>query len=344
MTVPVLRRVPVAVTLAIQLVIALVLAEGLLLAMYHYPAAWYPAGLRRFLTTEYFHRRDIVQLDDTHARYDPELVYTLQPGAFMFSNVEFSTQYVVNSLGLRDNQRSLAQPEIVVAGDSYAMGWGVQQEESFPELLERRTGRVVLNSGIASYGTVRERRLLDRVDLTRATTLVVQYDPNDFAENDEFAKQGNEYKASSREVWLDAIAQQRRSQRYWPFRMVYDAVVWIKRGVTGWPRGGFEPSSYPADAAADRFINALIHASPKDLGGLQVFVFDVDPNPAFIRALDAARRNEKYPAYIRNLRVVDLSPKLTPDMRYVLDDHLNAKGHAAIAEALFAEMDAATSR
>ena len=180
MRVPVLRRAPFAVILAIQLVIAALLAEGLLLAMYHYPAAWYPAGLRRFLTTEYFNRRDIVQLDERHARYDPELFYTLQPGAFMFENVEFSTQFVVNTLGVRDNQRSLTQPEIVVAGDSYAMGWGVQQDESFPELLERRTGRLVLNAAVSSYGTVRERRMLDRVDLSRATTLIVQYDAERF--------------------------------------------------------------------------------------------------------------------------------------------------------------------
>jgi hypothetical protein len=338
-SVPVLRRAPFAAILAIELVIALVLAEGLLLAMYYFPARWYPAGLRNFLTTEYFHRRHIIQLDDRHARYDPELVYTLQPGAFVFSNVEFSTQYVVNSIGVRDNQRSLAQPEIVVAGDSYAMGWGVGQEESFPDLIEQRTGRTVLNTGIASYGTVRERRLLDRVDTSRMTTLIVQYDPNDFAENDEFAKQGNEYRASSRDVWLDAIAQQRSGQRYRPFRMVYDAVVWIKRGITGWPRGGFEPASYPPDAAAERFLNAMIHASTHDLGAVQLIVFDVDRGPAFIRALDAARRNEKYPPYIRNLRVVDLSQALTPAMHYVLDDHLNARGHAAIADALIGAIE-----
>jgi hypothetical protein len=334
-----LRRAPFAVILAIQLVMALVLAEGLLLAMYHYPAAWYPGGLRRFLTTEYFHRRDIVQLDERHARYDPELVYTLQPGAFMFENVEFSTQYVVNTLGVRDNQRSLTQPEIVVAGDSYAMGWGVQQEESFPELLERRTGRVVLNTAIASYGTVRERRMLDRVDLSRARTLIVQYAPNDFGENDEFLKNGNRYTASRREEWLAAIAEQQRRARYWPFRMVYDTVVWIKRGITGWPRGGFEPTHYPSEAAAERFLNALMHASPGDLSTLHIIVTDMDSDPAFIRALDRLRRSEAYPPHIRNLRVVDLSQRLTPDMRYVLDDHLNARGHAVIADALMEVMD-----
>jgi len=332
--VPVLRRAPLAVVLAIQLVISMLLAEGLLLAMYHHPAAWYPAGLRRFLTTEYFNRRDIVQLDERHARYDADLFYTLQPGAFMFENVEFSTQFVVNTLGVRDNQRSLTQPEIVVAGDSYAMGWGVQQDESFPELIERRTGRRVLNAAVSSYGTVREARLLDRVDLSRTTTLIVQYAPNDFNENDEFLTRGNQYMPSRREEWLAAIAEQRRRGRYWPFRMVYDSVVWIKRGITGWPQGGFEPTHYPPDAAAERFLNALMHASRKDLSALRIVVLDIDEDPAFIRALDRLRQSETYPPYIRGMRVVDLSGRLTPDLRYVLDDHLNARGHAAIADAL----------
>jgi lysophospholipase L1-like esterase len=122
--------------------------------------------------------------------------------------------------------------------------------------------------------------------------------------------------------------------------MTYDAVVWIKRGITGWPRGGFEPTSYPADAAAGRFINAMVHASTRDLGNVQLIVFDGDPNPAFIRALDAARRSEQYPAYIRNLHAVDLSKTLGPEMHYVLDGHLNAKGHAAIADALMDMMKA----
>jgi lysophospholipase L1-like esterase len=328
------RGAAIGLVLVVQVAIALALAEGVLLAMYRFPAAWYPAGLMNFLRTEYFYSRHIVQMDDRTARYDPELFYTLQPGAFVFSNPEFSTQFVVNREGLRDNQRSLEQPEIVVAGDSYAMGWGVQQDESFPEVLERRTGRRVLNMAVSSYGTVRERRMLDRIDLSRATALIVQYAPNDFGENEEFRKRGNQYTASSREEWLAAIAEQRRRGRYWPFRMVYDAVVWIKRGITGWPRGGFEPSHYPPDAAAELFLNALMRASPRDLGALQIIILDIDPDPGFIRALDRLHRSDTYPAYIRGIRVLDLSGRLTPDLHYLLDDHLNAKGHQAIADAL----------
>ena len=328
------RPAAIGLFLVFQLVVALVLAEGLLVGMYRHPAAWYPAGLLNFLRTEYFFSRRIVQLDERTARFDAELLYTLQPGAFTFSNPEFSTQYVVNREGLRDNQRSLEQPEIIVAGDSYAMGWGVQQDESFPELLEHRTGRRVLNTAISSYGTVRERRVLDRIDLSRARTLIVQYAPNDFTENEQFLKNGNRYTASSREDWLAAIAEQRRRAKYWPFRMVYDTVVWIKRGITGWPRGGFEPSHYPPDRAAELFLNALMHASPRDLSALQIIVIDVDSDPAFIRALDRLHRSEMYPPYIRSLRVVDLSQRLTPDVHYVLDDHLSPRGHVAIADAL----------
>ena len=328
------RPAAIGLVLVFQLAIALVLAEGLLLVMYYHPAAWYPAGLRNFLQTRYFYGRRIVQMDERTARYDSELFYTLQPGAFTFSNVEFSTTYVVNREGVRDNQRSLEQPEIVVAGDSYAMGWGVEQDESFPELLEQRTGRRVLNTAIASYGTVRERRILDRIDLSRATTLIVQYAANDFSENDEFLKNGNRYTASSRADWLAAIAEQRRRAKYWPFRMVYDSVVWIKRGITGWPRGGFEPSHYPPEAAAERLLNALMHASSSDLSRLRIIVIDVDPDPAFIHALDRLHGAERYPAHIRSLRVVDLSQRLTPAMHYLLDDHFNARGHAAVADAL----------
>ena len=333
------RGATIGLVLVVQVAIALVLSEVVLLAMYRYPAAWYPAGLENFLRTEYFQRRRIVQMDERTARYDPGLFYTLQPGAFMFSNPEFSTQFVVNRIGVRDNQRSLEQPEIVVAGDSYAMGWGVQQDESFPELVERRTGRRVLNAAVSSYGTVRERRMLDRIDLSRTTTLVVQYAPNDFIENDEFLKRGNQYTASSREQWLAAIAEQRRRARYWPFRMVYDSVVWIKRGITGWPRGGFEPTHYPPDTAAERFLNALMHASPRDLSALRIIVIDIDDDPAFIRALDRLHRSETYPAYIRGIRVLDLSGRLTPEMRYTLDDHLNPRGHQAIADALMSVID-----
>jgi hypothetical protein len=332
---PQTRVVAIVVLLAVQGVIGLVLAEGLLWAMYQHPAAWYPSAIRNFLGFEYFYRRHIIQLDERFARFDPELLYTLRPGAFTFANVEYSTAYAVNSLGVRDDERSLAQPEIVVVGDSYAMGWGVQQDETFPQVLERRTGRRVLNTAVSSYGTVREMLMLNRVDLRTATTLIVQYCSNDFNENEEFERNGNRHVSSSRDAWLRAAVPPRRVPRYWPLPMVYGAATWIKRGIEGRPRGGFEASKLPpANEAARLFVNALIRAPKQDLSRLRIIVTDIDPDPGFIIALDRLHRSPEYPDYIRNMIVVDVSARLTRDQYYVIDDHLRPSGQAAIADAL----------
>ena len=96
----------------------------------------------------------------------------------------------MNSLGVRDDEASLASPRIIVAGDSYAMGWGVDQEKTFAQLLEKETGTRVLNAGISSYGTAREMALLKRVDLSRLAFLIIQYSDNDYIENKGFVHFG----------------------------------------------------------------------------------------------------------------------------------------------------------
>jgi lysophospholipase L1-like esterase len=332
------RRAHIALVLFFQLVVGIVLAEAILAAMYAHPSRHYPLALIRFFRWQYFYRRSIVQLDTGRARYDAELLYTLRPGRFTFANVEYSTPYEVNSLGVRDDEASLAQPAIVVAGDSYAMGWGVDQGDAFPQVIERKTGVRVLNAAVSSYGTVREMRLLDRIDMSRATTLVVQYCANDVDENEQFERHGNRHVPSGEREWLEAIAAQQRTARYRPFRMLYDSAVWIKRGIEGHQWGGFEAYAPPPNRAAALFLNALAHASRQDLTRLRIVVTDPDANPAFIRALDRLHGDPRYPAHIRALRVVDVSALMTPDVQYVLDDHLTPRGHELIADAVIAAM------
>ncbi|HKB10040.1 MAG TPA: hypothetical protein VKD69_05290 [Vicinamibacterales bacterium] len=332
------RRALIALVLVFQIIVGVVLGEGVLLAMYSLVSPRYPPALLEFFRWEYFYRRNIVQLDTDRARYDAELLYTLRPGRFTFANIEYTTQYVVNSLGVRDDEASLVQPEIVVAGDSYAMGWGVQQDEAFPQVIARKTKRRVLNAAVASYGTVREMRLLDRVDMSHATTLVIQYCANDFDENEQFEQRGNRHAPGREQEWLDAIATQRRTARYRPLRMLYDSAIWIKRGIEGHHWGGFEPYTPPADRAAELFLNALLHAPHQDLTRLRIVVTDPDADHRFIRALDRLHGDQRYPPHIRAMRIVDVSALMTPDVHYVLDDHLTARGHQLIADAVIAAL------
>ena len=74
-------------------------------------------------------------------------------------------------------------------GDSFAMGWGVNDNETFSYLLEKKINRPVYNLGVSGYGTVRElirfkeANLLDKID-----TIIIQYCYNDYGENVDYSK------------------------------------------------------------------------------------------------------------------------------------------------------------
>ena len=61
----------------------------------------------------------------------------------------FSIEYVTNSYGARDIERSVhsTQPRTVVLGDSFMEGWGLPADERVSNILEKRTGREHLNFG-----------------------------------------------------------------------------------------------------------------------------------------------------------------------------------------------------
>ena len=59
------------------------------------------------------------------------------------------------------------------------MGWGVEQQETFAQIIEARTGLTVLNATVSSYGTAREIMSLKRLNSERMRFLVIQYSNND---------------------------------------------------------------------------------------------------------------------------------------------------------------------
>ena len=73
----------------------------------------------------------------------------------------------INSLGLRDDEVSLAKPEgvvrILMLGDSVTFGWGVLQDDTVSAILEKLLNETpgaktieVVNSGVGNYNTVQE--------------------------------------------------------------------------------------------------------------------------------------------------------------------------------------------
>ncbi len=101
---------------------------------------------------------------------DPPRRYRLRPGhqGSLSNGAEFSTHVAINSLGLRgpESRRQATQPRILVLGDSFVFGWGVEIEASMVAgvqlgLRQDYSELEVLNGGLPGFG------LRDEVDWLR---------------------------------------------------------------------------------------------------------------------------------------------------------------------------------
>ena len=112
----------------------------------------------------------------------PQLVYELQPNISM----DFGhTELVTNGDGLRSrSDYAIEKPEntlrIVGLGDSGIFGWGVEQDEPFPAVLEKNlnarndgTHYEVLNLGVPAYNTWQEVEMLKYKGLKYKPDIVV---------------------------------------------------------------------------------------------------------------------------------------------------------------------------
>ena len=272
-------------------------------------------------------------------RYDPELTYTLRPGRFRFRAREFDNLFEVNSRGLRDDEESLAGPEIIVLGDSHAMGWGVEQKDTFASRLAAATGRRVLNAGIPSYGTARELGLLARLDTSRLTVLVVQYCSNDYRENRAWVDGGGALEIKGAAEYEQLSRGHREAVAYRFGKHVLGlARVLLERLRDGEEAIRFPPLDDPGPENEAAVFADVLASSAVDLSGVRIVVLELNANAAndrlFLDRLQAELARDDLPASVRNLVTVDVSDALDAGHYYVLDSHMTPAGHDVVAELL----------
>src|SRR4029450_4017411 len=137
------NRLKTAALIIFNIVMACALLEGVFLVFLHVPraTAMAPRPVRRLVQQIYRHfNRTLIQFDDACAVYDPEGTYTLKPRTCTFGDLEFKNTFNVNRVGVRDDEASLDGPEIIVLGDSHAMGWWVAQRQTLSLVLARKWG------------------------------------------------------------------------------------------------------------------------------------------------------------------------------------------------------------
>lgn len=297
---------------------------------------WLFPALRKYY---HEHDRKILQMYPEFAHYDSTLFYALNTGTWTFSNREFSNEYHINSACVRDDEASLNAPEIIVLGDSYTLGWGVDQNENYPALLEEMLGAKVLNTGVSSYGTAREVKSLERFNTDSLKILIIQYCPNDLRENQDCVFSGNVLNVSTEKNYNLACENHQATAGYFPFKHILNIP------------GYFNPKEKPKPAApmpemkidssrligtAEAFVS-ILKASPAIPKDVQILVFSLEAQKcdnSFIDAVKPVLDKQFATSLHDRVSYVDIAGKIDTTHRFLMDPHLNAAGHQVIADAL----------
>jgi lysophospholipase L1-like esterase len=305
------------------------------------------------LLVDYYMEYDI---NFPEIEYDSELSYTLKKNAiYNHINPEFSNMVRTNSAGLRDDNASLVQPDIICLGDSYTQGWGVTQGLTFSSLVERATGLKVLNAGITSYGTAREMLLLKRLDTSRLKYLVIQYCSNDYPENQAFLKNGSYLPVGSQQKIEQGYWSHELGRRYFPFKYSFTMLrMSIRQNISRPPSaeataGTFVQQgdlSYVAPSA-EAFLKIL--AGSINFSSTKVFIMDTNAYPLFDHHLLDSLENRIHRAatlpqgFKENVRIVRFPELNNRKYFYALDNHLNNDGHKVVAGRILEAIKAAST-
>ncbi|MDL1859446.1 SGNH/GDSL hydrolase family protein [Betaproteobacteria bacterium PRO7] len=176
------RRVPKSNTLGI-----LVAKNLLLLAVSILVAALGSELVARWLFPEWAPRTGTVT---QFWQYDAKYGWSHVPGASgRFASFGFDTTVTTNSIGFRGRevplQKKPSTTRILVLGDSYVWGFGVQDDEVFTSKIERLCPRVeAVNFGVSGYSTDQELLLYrDKGAAYGADVVVLVLAGNDYEDN-----------------------------------------------------------------------------------------------------------------------------------------------------------------
>jgi len=127
--------------------------------------------------------------------YDQKFAFTLKKDYTGFSrNLDYSINLFTNSNGFRcdkNRKNTISKQKILVVGDSYSFGTGVEYEESYPEILQSKLhtfgvfeSNNVLNTGIPAWGTSQELLMTKYLQKRISPEIIIwQICENDFDNN-----------------------------------------------------------------------------------------------------------------------------------------------------------------
>ncbi len=255
------------------------------------------------------------------------LIYEPRQGACQFSNLEFDTTTSFDEFGRLMPKLANRSNAIALVGDSFAMGWGVEDEQTYAAVLQAKLDRQVYNLSVSSYGTYRELLRLQLSGLhEEVDTVIIQYCDNDLGENsalDDVAERDDQATFSKiNDAGKTAVNPASFVLEGLQFALIHPLNAVRKRLF--WRDG---PKNF------DNHYDALIQV-------LQHFEYLEEKNVVVIYNNSMGQPFRNYPAgqdsSLPNLHLLDI--QIPAADHFPLDGHLNVDGHksmgAALADAL----------
>ena len=144
--------------------------------------------------------RNIWQSNKECIEFDEDLIFLPKRTKCTFKNLEYDTSISFDKYGRYSDHPFTKSPGIAVLGDSHAMGWGVNDDETFSAVLEKKIDKPVYNLAVSGYGTIRELIRFEKSGLVDAVdTIIIQYCYNDWGENNNFKR--NSYQEAQKKFY-----------------------------------------------------------------------------------------------------------------------------------------------
>lgn len=293
--------------------------------------------------SDYYHLSDasFIQQESEMARYDDGLFYTLRPGEFVFENREFSNEFQVNNAGLRDDEASLEYPKVIMLGDSYGMGWGIDQQKTYAQLVEKEAELTVLNAGISSYGTPRELLMLDRLKTDSLQYLIVQFCKNDIVEINTYLDNNNRLPISSEDVYDSVCQAIQSSHSYYPFKHCFQLLphLFNEQPILTEQNTKTQKKQKSKDSQRiHRGFLQLLKNSKKIPENTQIILFQLDAKADsgyyFMKTVKSILDREMGSSLQDRVSFIDFSTSFGDQHYFILDEHINEKGHRVVADSL----------
>ena len=256
-------------------------------------------------------------------KYDEDLIYVPKKGKCKFSNAEFDTVLSFDEfrrLNLIDDEISENDRIVAVLGDSIAMGWGVEDDETFSYDLQKNLNKKVLNLGVSSYGTIREiKRLKKNKYYNQVDTVIIQYHVNDYGENiymdpkkkysqNDFDKYFNEYQKTAAPFKL-MLRLYKKTLRLL-FSHINDIIF-----------PSLNTKEWEIDKELDQLQKIISTNFSNEEKKILVFI-TVEPWERMVY--------DKSKNYTFDFMEI----KFEPQHKFIIDDHPNEKGHKFISQKL----------